>query len=67
MTDKEFHIRIDHWIGVLLKSELPEPLVPQVARILAQDERHGFEARSPEQQAVMGRAAESLSLAGVSR
>ncbi|AFY85486.1 hypothetical protein [Oscillatoria acuminata] len=67
MTDKQFQQRVSHWIEVLLKTELHEPLVPQVATVLAQDERYGFEARSPEQQSVMGRAAEALSLSGVQR
>jgi hypothetical protein len=65
MTEKEFQQRCTHWGQVLLKTELPENLVPQVARVLARDERYGLNARSPEDLATMARAAESL--AGVSR
>jgi hypothetical protein len=65
MPDKQFQERITHWGQVLLKTEMPESLVPQVARILAQDEAFGLQARSPEQQSIMKQAAESVSLAGV--
>jgi hypothetical protein len=41
--------------------------VTYVATILVQDENWGFDARTRQQQAIMARAAQSVSLAGVSR
>jgi hypothetical protein len=59
--------RTIHWESVLMATPLPGELVTYVATILVQDENWGFDARTRQQQAIMARAAQSVSLAGVSR